>query len=73
MVSGGGGGICRRRCSGSGSGSGNGGKSKGKEDPKDGRAKSVENSSTKGEKPQDKQQEESGSGRDNGTKDSGER
>ena len=58
--------------SGSGSGSGNDDKSKGKEDPIAGRAKSVEDSSTKEEKPQDKQQEESGSGRDKGQKTQGE-
>ena len=57
--------------SGSGTGSGNGDKGKGKEDPHAGRAKSVEDSSTKGEKPQDKPQEESGSGKDKVAEDSG--
>ena len=61
--SGGGGGSAGGGGSGSGSGSGNGDKGTGKEDPHAGRAKYVEDSSTKGEKPQDMQQEESG--RDN--------
>ena len=68
--SGGGGGSAGGGGSGSGSGSGSGDKGKGKEDPHVGRAKSVEDSSTKGEKPQDKQ-EESGSGRDKVTEDPG--
>ena len=55
--------------SGSGAGSGNGDKGKGKEDPHASRAKSVEDSSTKGEKSQQGPQptqgdEEGGSGRD---------
>ena len=70
--------------SGSGAGSGNGDKGKGKEDPHASRAKSVEDSSTKGEKPsqekpqedkqgpQPQQQDESGgSGRDKGAEESG--
>ena len=50
--------------SGSGNGSRNGYKGKGKEDPNVERTKSVEDSSTKGEKPQYKPQDESGSGKD---------
>ena len=54
----------------SGNGSGNGDNEKGKEDPNAERAKSVEDSSTKGKKPQDIPQEESGFGRDKEVEDS---
>ena len=57
--------------SGSGIGSGNGEKGKCKEDPNAGRAKTVEDFLTKGEKPQDKHQEESGSSKDKVAEDSG--
>ena len=58
---------------GSGSGTGSGNKGKGKEDPHASRAKSVKDSSTKGEKPQEpleKPQDESGSGKDKGAEES---
>ena len=63
------GGSCdgEKGCSGSGNGSGNGNQGKDKEDPNAERAKSVEDSSTQGEKPQDV----SGLGKDNGVVDSG--
>ena len=79
----GGSGVGGEGGSGSGAGSGDGNKGKGKEDPHASRAKSVEDSSTKGEKPsqekpqekqgpQSQQQDESGgSGRDKGDEESG--
>ena len=64
--------------SGSGAGSGNSDKRKGNEDPHASRAKSMEDSSTKGEKPiqgkpqEDKPQDELGSrGKDKGAEESG--
>ena len=69
--SGGGGGSAGGGGSGYGSGSGNEDKGKGKEDPHAGRDKSVEDSSTKGKRPQEKQHKQSGSRRDKGTEDSG--
>ena len=61
--SGGSGGSAGGGGSGSGSGSGDGEKGKGKEDPQAGKAKFVEDSSTKGEKQQEKSGRDKGKGK----------